>query len=655
MIRYGLEWHALDSYFQFVEITAPSTPETNHLRLYAKDSSGTSTLCYKNDAGTEICFPTSGSLVTGTGVSGQVAFWSGTSTLSGDTDLTFTTDTLTATKIIVPTSVTISTMTAGSVVFAGTAGLLSQDNSNLFWDGTNNHLSIGHTDSPDVALDGRGLSIVKANAEASNFSFGTAGLVSGFRGVSARGTVGTPTATQTDDGTFVGFQGHTGSAYTAGKALITLRAGEIFSATNQGSYITFDTTPLASTTRAERFRIGPSGQWGIGGATFGTAGQYFRSGGASAAPTWATIDHGSEVGGLGDDDHTQYFLLVGRAGGQIGIGGTAAADDLTLRATAGAGAGSEAIIFQVGNNGATEGMRITGGTTGRVGIGLTAPSHLVHIRFDNTVGTRALGLEGDGTAANASFETYVGSTAASAFIMRKGRGTVASPTQTLSGDSLGTFVSRAVDSTPALTGDMAKLEAVATENITTTGHGSQWQFSAVPNASTTQVLGLVVGGNGSSPTLLFNESAPKNISGFSGALAEFHLGTNANFALAEGSTFTGGLAGACAFQAYNDAVSANTALEFRTSLAYFPLGGIGVGNSTLVTCLHLEDTDTKIAGVTLHPTGTTPANPGATDEGRIYLKSNKFIFQYNDAGTVRYKYLDLTGTGVTWVHTTTAP
>lgn len=38
-----------------------------------------------------------------------------------------------------------------------------------------------------------------------------------------------------------------------------------------------------------------------------------------------------------------------------------------------------------------------------------------------------------------------------------------------------------------------------------------------------------------------------------------------------------------------------------------------------------------------------------------YFKDNKIIFQFNDGGTTRYKYLDLSGTGVTWVHTTTAP
>jgi hypothetical protein len=45
----------------------------------------------------------------------------------------------------------------------------------------------------------------------------------------------------------------------------------------------------------------------------------------------SNIDHGS-LGGLSDDDHSQYFLLAGRAGGQVAKGGTATADTLRLYA-----------------------------------------------------------------------------------------------------------------------------------------------------------------------------------------------------------------------------------------------------------------------------------------------------------------------------------
>jgi hypothetical protein len=50
---------------------------------------------------------------------------------------------------------------------------------------------------------------------------------------------------------------------------------------------------------------------------------------------------------------------------------------------------------------------------------------------------------------------------------------------------------------------------------------------------------------------------------------------------------------------------------------------------------------------------TVPTN--AASAMGYYQTGTKFVLWYNDAGTVRYKYLDMTGTGVTWVHTTTAP
>ena len=41
-------------------------------------------------------------------------------------------------------------------------------------------------------------------------------------------------------------------------------------------------------------------------------------------------DHG-DLQGLADDDHTQYLLLAGRAGGQVAFGGTAAGNILDLQ------------------------------------------------------------------------------------------------------------------------------------------------------------------------------------------------------------------------------------------------------------------------------------------------------------------------------------
>jgi len=57
--------------------------------------------------------------------------------------------------------------------------------------------------------------------------------------------------------------------------------------TDTGMYVTSTANTLGfSTAGVVKFQIGASGQWGIGGATYGTSGQALLSGGASAAPTW---------------------------------------------------------------------------------------------------------------------------------------------------------------------------------------------------------------------------------------------------------------------------------------------------------------------------------------------------------------------------------
>lgn len=52
---------------------------------------------------------------------------------------------------------------------------------------------------------------------------------------------------------------------------------------------------------------------------------------------------------------------------------------------------------------------------------------------------------------------------------------------------------------------------------------------------------------------------------------------------------------------------------------------------------------------------STPSVYGSANaQALVYFKGTKLIVMYDD-GTVRYKYLDLAGTGTTWVHTTSAP
>ena len=69
---------------------------------------------------------------------------------------------------------------------------------------------------------------------------------------------------------------------------------------------------------------------------------------------------------------SRYAQLAGVSGGQTLIGGTGTTDKLTLRSTAGAGTTGADIVFQTGNNGATEVMRVL--NSGNVGIGTATPA-----------------------------------------------------------------------------------------------------------------------------------------------------------------------------------------------------------------------------------------------------------------------------------------
>jgi hypothetical protein len=68
-------------------------------------------------------------------------------------------------------SVTNTSLTAGSVLFSGTAGLVTQDNTNLFWDDTNNRLGIS-TATPGAKLDIHGTgTLVQLNGTGANNAY----------------------------------------------------------------------------------------------------------------------------------------------------------------------------------------------------------------------------------------------------------------------------------------------------------------------------------------------------------------------------------------------------------------------------------------------------------------------------------------------------
>ncbi len=96
-------------------------------------------------------------------------------------------------------------------------------------------------------------------------------------------------------------------------------------------------------------------------------------------------------------------------------------------------------------------------------------------------------------------------------------------------------------------------------------------------------------------------------------------------------------------------------LEFRnagtTNMTIRGNGTVGIGTTSPNTTLHLGGSGTF--AMTESP--QVPVTPAAGSEAHFYIKADKFIIQFNDSGTVRYKYIALSGTDVTWTHSTVAP
>lgn len=99
-------------------------------------------------------------------------------------------------------------------------------------------------------------------------SYGTnPGLGSSIIGRRAQGSAASPAATKANDAVFLigarGYQTTTNAFSTGPRAAISMHAAENFTSTAQGMYLSFQTTPIGSTTMVERLRVTDSGNTSI--------------------------------------------------------------------------------------------------------------------------------------------------------------------------------------------------------------------------------------------------------------------------------------------------------------------------------------------------------------------------------------------------------
>lgn len=233
----------------------------------------------------------------------------------------------------------------------------------------------------------------------------TAGLTARLTCIAVTGTTAASWAM-----TFEGATGRTGTGsivYSSSPTIGTPTIAQVNGGTAVSSTLTLQSTTGAGTTDAiilrtgsqsERFRVGTAGQFGIGGANYGTSTQYMKSGGASAAPSWASISN-TDISGLGTMS-TQNSDSVSITGGSI--------TGITDLAVADGGTGASTLTGYVKGNGTaamTASATIPNTDISGLGTMSTQSASSVSITGGSITGITDLAVADGGTGAS-SFTAY---------------------------------------------------------------------------------------------------------------------------------------------------------------------------------------------------------------------------------------------------------
>ena len=131
--------------------------------------------------------------------------------------------------------------TSGSIIFSNGTSLI-QDNSNFYWNDTNYCLGVGTIPSSSVMIDGVNTSGASKLVQMTGYGVGS---TTGYRGRYARGTLGSPSATQSGDVlSVISGRGYGTSQFAAASTgVINIVAGENFTNTSNVTYLQFRSHP----------------------------------------------------------------------------------------------------------------------------------------------------------------------------------------------------------------------------------------------------------------------------------------------------------------------------------------------------------------------------------------------------------------------------
>lgn len=299
---------------------------------------------------------TTGTLASGTHTIGGLVLASGSIT-DGSGAISFDNENVSTTGFFSGTTLKAGTLTVGAGSITDSSGAISFDNENLSTTGTlsSGNFTSTRTDTDNVRIDGNTVSILNSG--------GSLNL-----GANGAGVVNVTSAMTTIAQTVTGVLGVTGqitidNLSLDGNTLSTTDTnGNLVLSPNGSGVVTVssifkptaDGTKDLGTTAARFQSIYFSGSLGDGTTAIAQSVLQSLRGINTAVSSGMTIfwtgsqwqpslpdtevDHGT-LSGLGDDDHTQYLLLLGRSGGQAVIGGTASGNNLTLESTSNASKG----------------------------------------------------------------------------------------------------------------------------------------------------------------------------------------------------------------------------------------------------------------------------------------------------------------------------
>jgi hypothetical protein len=191
----------------------------------------------------------------------------------------------------------LSKITADSITSNVITSALIADGQITFADIANNSIT-GDKLASGVTLTNPILTGSALSFDGTNLGVGTASPTTKIQASIANGTVYTTSSV----GNILTVQNTTANGYAGIQFLSEPSVGNAGQAAiNSFAPATGDSILAFSTRQAavlsEKFRIGESGQLGIGGATYGTSGQVLTSAGSGAAPTWAnTSSSGTSIG-----------------------------------------------------------------------------------------------------------------------------------------------------------------------------------------------------------------------------------------------------------------------------------------------------------------------------------------------------------------------